>query len=505
MAVGLAVAGSAWYSPRALDRLDAASDASAIVARLLHDDDLAARAAYQGGSEPQRVRVRRVAEGDTIRSIAAEYSVSISTILASNQIDNPDLIVAGQELLIPPVEGVIAEVEQGETLAQVAARFNADMTEIAQANGLPVEPDLEIPYERLLVPGTEPAERAAWQPHRGGRSVLASARASEGGSPRASNISYEVQEGDTLNQLSAQFGVSVWTILMANNMSDPDVLKPGAVLKVPGVNGIEHEVLSGESLVDIAAYYEVDLGPIIDFNGLNDPKDIRIGDKITIPGAERPQPVARVSTPLGPLGAWIGAPSAPPQPARAPVTSAAAQQARQAPAQAAAPARTAAAAPAPAPRPAPAAPVARPSAPATTAQAAPARPAAVVASTGGSGGGIAANAMRFLGSRYVFGGTSPGGFDCSGFVWYVHQAAGKPVSRGLWGQMNGGPRVSMAQLQPGDTVFFANTYMPGLSHTGIYIGGGRFVHASDEQSGVKISSLGDSYWGPRYVGASRLW
>jgi cell wall-associated NlpC family hydrolase len=113
-------------------------------------------------------------------------------------------------------------------------------------------------------------------------------------------------------------------------------------------------------------------------------------------------------------------------------------------------------------------------------------------------------AMKYLGARYVFGGTSPAGFDCSGFIWYVHKSLGKSVSRGLWGQLNGGPRIPLNALQPGDTVFFANTYMPGLSHAGIYIGGGRFIHASDESSGVKISSLSDSYWGPRYIGASRL-
>jgi cell wall-associated NlpC family hydrolase len=60
-------------------------------------------------------------------------------------------------------------------------------------------------------------------------------------------------------------------------------------------------------------------------------------------------------------------------------------------------------------------------------------------------------------------------------------------------------------LQPGDTVFFANTYMPGLSHAGIYVGGGRFVHAIDESRGVGLSSLSEGYWSSRYIGASRLY
>ena len=116
-----------------------------------------------------------------------------------------------------------------------------------------------------------------------------------------------------------------------------------------------------------------------------------------------------------------------------------------------------------------------------------------------------ATAMRNLGARYAWGGTSPVGFDCSGFVWYVHKAIDRPISRVLEGQLSGGPRIPKDGLEPGDTVFFANTYRPGLSHAGIYIGDGRFVHASDEFSGVTSSSLSDAYWGARYVGATRLW
>jgi cell wall-associated NlpC family hydrolase len=132
-------------------------------------------------------------------------------------------------------------------------------------------------------------------------------------------------------------------------------------------------------------------------------------------------------------------------------------------------------------------------------------PMPVTTSSGGGGGGVLSMALRSLGARYVWGGASPAGFDCSGFVWYVHREIGRPVSRALEGQLSGGPPIPKDELQSGDTVFFANTYKRGLSHGGIYIGGGRFIHASDEISGVMISSLSEAYWAARYVGASRLW
>ncbi|MEO5952043.1 MAG: NlpC/P60 family protein [Chloroflexia bacterium] len=113
-------------------------------------------------------------------------------------------------------------------------------------------------------------------------------------------------------------------------------------------------------------------------------------------------------------------------------------------------------------------------------------------------------AMQYVGYRYVYGGMSPSGFDCSGFVYYVyHKTLGIPVTRDMYTQTNSGTRISKANLQPGDMVFFQNTYKAGLSHAGIYIGNGRFIHAENESTGVVISSLNNAYWSAHWWGATR--
>jgi len=113
-------------------------------------------------------------------------------------------------------------------------------------------------------------------------------------------------------------------------------------------------------------------------------------------------------------------------------------------------------------------------------------------------------ALTYVGSRYRFGGMSPKGFDCSGFVAYVFTKAGKPMSRDMSTQIRSGTRVSTKDLQPGDLLFFSNTYKRGLSHVGIYIGNGRFVHAENESTGVTVSSVWSAYWAAHYAAAVRV-
>jgi peptidoglycan endopeptidase LytE len=118
--------------------------------------------------------------------------------------------------------------------------------------------------------------------------------------------------------------------------------------------------------------------------------------------------------------------------------------------------------------------------------------------------GLVGQSLKLLGDAYVWGGSSPSGFDCSGLVWYVARQVNKSIGRGLLGQFNAGPHPGRDELRPGDLVFFQNTYEAGLSHNGVYIGKGLFVHAADEAAGVTISSLGTAYWSSHWFGATRL-
>ena len=116
------------------------------------------------------------------------------------------------------------------------------------------------------------------------------------------------------------------------------------------------------------------------------------------------------------------------------------------------------------------------------------------------GARVAVVARRYLGIPYRWGGESPRtGFDCSGFVMYVFSRVGVSLPRVVSAQYRVGKPVSRSELRPGDIVFF-----DGLGHDGIYIGGGRFVHSPSSGDVVKISSIHESWYHSRWVGARRV-
>jgi len=117
-------------------------------------------------------------------------------------------------------------------------------------------------------------------------------------------------------------------------------------------------------------------------------------------------------------------------------------------------------------------------------------------------GRIITTSMNYIGVPYLFGGTTPSAFDCSGYVQYVFAKAGISLPRTADVQYEAGIPISTADLIPGDLVFFT-TYTYGASHVGIYLGDGNFIHASSSR-GVTIDSLGNSYYSSHYIGARRI-
>jgi cell wall-associated NlpC family hydrolase len=121
------------------------------------------------------------------------------------------------------------------------------------------------------------------------------------------------------------------------------------------------------------------------------------------------------------------------------------------------------------------------------------------------GEALARTALAYRGAPYRFGGRSAQtGFDCSGLVQAVCAKWGIYVPRAAHAQYTAGKPVPSNSLQPGDLVFFKNTYKRGLSHVGIYIGDRKFLHAANVRHGVMVSSLDDAYHHNHYVGARRL-
>ena len=122
---------------------------------------------------------------------------------------------------------------------------------------------------------------------------------------------------------------------------------------------------------------------------------------------------------------------------------------------------------------------------------------------------LLAKAKTYLGTVYRYGGMSPKGFDCSGFVSYVFSSVGVDLDRSSGSQARQGEPIDLAHIQPGDLLFFSTRGMrKGISHVGIYLGEGQFIHASSwggrGKNCVKFGELASKYFAERLVSARRM-
>jgi len=119
---------------------------------------------------------------------------------------------------------------------------------------------------------------------------------------------------------------------------------------------------------------------------------------------------------------------------------------------------------------------------------------------------ILLNAKKYLGGKYVWGGTNPKGFDCSGYTQYIYEKEGVSIPRTAYEQSKVGKEVSRYNLKKGDLLFFLTDKKRGIpvTHVGMYIGNGKFIHAASKRQGIIITSLEKSRYSSLFVKATRI-
>jgi LysM repeat protein len=223
-----------------------------------------------------------VQPGDTLYSIAISLGVAADEIIAANTLADPNNLVVGTELIIPGYQApaqagetapssqpYVHVVQPGESLSQIAEQYGVSSTDIMDANGI-TDPNLIAAGQELIIPGYQPPSNQA-----------------ESSAP----VIHKVQVGETLSQIAQRYGVLMSAIMEANNINNPNLIRPGQELVIPGITQadaeaagkVTHVVKPGESLLEIARQYGVSAQAIIDANHIQNPDLIKPGQELIIP------------------------------------------------------------------------------------------------------------------------------------------------------------------------------------------------------------------------------
>lgn len=288
-------------------------------------------------------------------------------------------------------------------------------------------------------------------------------------------IDYTVRPGDTLYTIAHRHGLRLPDLLKVNNLHNPHALQPGQVIKIP-VRGKQAKSSAQvpSDTVSKTGWAELNTDRVnIRQKPSTDSPRITIVDrwkKVKVLG--RNGEWSRVQLLDGRIG-WVKStylsPTRPPQSASASKRKTSSPQAKAVSAN----------------------------------RRQPSRQVALSEVNNERTQRMLQRAMAYLGSPYRRGGSSARGFDCSGFTSYIYRHAGVRLPHQSASQAQVGKPVPRSQLQPGDLVFF-RTRGKRISHVGIYIGNGRFIHASSARGRVRIDSLNSGYYNKRYAGARRV-
>ncbi|WP_413521708.1 LysM peptidoglycan-binding domain-containing protein [Brochothrix thermosphacta] len=351
------------------------------------------------------------------------------------------------------------EVKAGDSLSKIADLFNTSVNKIAALNELTNSETLSV-GQVLAVKGEVKAPTVSETP----KETKPVAEEKTEATVNTNASTYKVNAGDTLAVIASQFETTTSKLVALNNLSNANSLTVGQTLKVkgsvpaptvtapkptqtvatqtvakPAVSASTHTVKSGDSLGKIASQYGVSVSYLVNRNNLSNANDLSVGQVLQLKGAASSSVTPKPTTPK---------PTTP-----------------------------------------------KPTTPTTTYK--PSKPSAP-STSGLSFNTLFSFAQQFSGTPYVWGGTTPSGFDCSGFTQYVYGNSGVSLNRTAGDQMNQSTKISEGQAKPGDLVFFSYNGGSSIDHVGIYMGNGQMINA--QNNGVKIDNIHGNGWGEFLVG-----
>ncbi|MCZ0717394.1 C40 family peptidase [Aerococcus kribbianus] len=491
--------------------------------------------------------VYTIQDGDTLSALSKEFNTTINEIAELNGIENPNLIITGKDLKLPGSEEVeftseagIYTVKAGDTLNKIAAAFDTTAQNIRDLNG--INGDLILIGQKLRIEGQDEAvvlEEASEEvveetPVEESTEEIVAEEAPVEEEGQEAATTYVVKAGDTLSKIASEHGISVADLKAFNGISS-DLILVGQELNLVGdssaqvvLEEVVEEAPVEKSVVEETPVLEetVEEEPVVEEaqpvlrsaetvetaqlnTAAEEETEAEVVEAEEEAQAELVEAEDEAKAELEEAEAEAAAQAEAEAAAQAEAEAAAqaeAEAAAQAEAEAAAQAEAEAAAQAEAEAAAQAEAEAAAQAEAEAAAQAEAEAAAQAEAEAkaaqesqnvASSSSILGYAEQFIGTPYVWGGKTPSGFDCSGFVQYVYKnTRGVNVGGYTGAQQYAGPQISVSQAQPGDLLFWGGYGSP--YHVAIYAGNGSFIHASQPGTPLGYSTI-SPYWQPSFA------